>query len=295
MFVFEVCDPNSSFSFHKEDLNSFYKYSLTTHMDTKRIVIPSLTGGLGSRMFQIATALAYGERWKRIPLLHETFTQQDPLCHVDDLFPYLEKSCDTTLLHNPTTLPDAYPLRPSVSKVVVLEGEFQDPRYFEEKEVHIEFPDCFRPMPELAETAFLHIRVKDIPPNKQVKLTHYYVSAIKKLPSDCSIMVFSDDIDWCKEHIPQMFSFVDTSRWEWEPDGLADVEALFLMSQCKKGAICANSAFSWWGAYLGCRQVKAPVYMPIKWVLASPKVDGGLQTDKKHQYILPPWAKGVLC
>ncbi len=258
-----------------------------------KIIVPTLTGGLGSCLFQISTALAYGERHKRTPFLHEAYTQKDEACHVEDLFPYLEVCHDE--LENPTVLPDNYPLRPTVAKVVVLEGEFQDPRYFEEKDVHIQFPPCFQPMPELEETAFLHIRVRDIPPHKQVKLTHYYQAALKKLPSDCSIMVFSDDIDWCKEHIPQMFSFIDQRRWEWEPSGLADVEALFMMSQCKKGAICANSAFSWWGAYLGCRQVKAPVYMPIKWVLASPKVDGGLQTDKKHQYILPPWAKGILC
>lgn len=256
-------------------------------MEKQRIVIPTLTGGLGTRMFQIATALAYGERWKRIPLLHEAHTQPDETCHVDDLFPYLEKSCDTTLLQSPTTLPDAYPLRPSVSKVVVLDGEFQDPRYFEEKEVHIEFPDCFHPMPELAETAFVHIRARNIVPEKQVKLTHYYASALKKLPELCDIMVFSDDIDWCKEHIPKMFSFVDTKRWKWEPDGCADVEALYMMSQCKGGAICANSAFSWWGAYLGCRTVKAPVYMPAKWFVGS--------AQTKQLLILPPWARVLLC
>ncbi len=252
-------------------------------MSSNKFVIPTLTGGLGARMFQIATALAYGERWKRTPMLHEHFTQKDEHCHIEDLFPYLETTHDDFFTTNPTTLPDEYPLRPSVSKVVVLEGDFQDPRYFEEKEVHIEFPDCFRPMPELAETAFVHIRVKDIPPKKQVKLTHYYASALKKLPSDCPIMVFSDDIDWCKEHIPSMFSFVERSRWSWEPDGLADVEALFMMSQCKKGAVCANSAFSWWGAYLGCRTVKAPVYMPVKWTL-----------EKKPLFLLPPWAKAML-
>jgi hypothetical protein len=173
-----------------------------------------------------------------------------------------------------------------VSKVVILDGDFQDPRYFEEKEVHIEFPDCFRPIPELVETAFLHIRICDVAPEKKVKLTHYYASALKKLPDGVDIMVFSDDIDWCKEHVPQMFQFVETNRWKWEPDGCADVEALFLMSQCKGGAICANSAFSWWGAYLGCRTVKAPVYMPAKWFL---------EKEKKQLLILPPWARVLLC
>ena len=270
-----------------------YDVFISTMSSVKeKFVIPSLTGGLGSRLFQIASAISYGEHNKRTPILHDVFIQQDISCHVDDLFPSLEHSHDSSLLHNVTTLPDIYPLRPSVSNVVVLEGDFQDSRYFYE-DVIIEFPHCFRPIPELAETAFLHIRVRDIPPERQVKLIYYYATALKKLPDSVDIMVFSDDIDWCKEHVPKMFLFIEKSRWQWEPDGLADVEALYMMSQCKGGAICANSAFSWWGAYLGCRTVKAPVYMPIKWFLE--KESKALFVLPHWAKVIPPWAKSLLC
>lgn len=250
----------------------------------EKFVLPHLTGGLGTRLFQIATSLAYGERNKRTTMFHDSLVDENSTCHVQELFPYIEHSFDTSLLENPTTLPDSYPLRPTVAKVVVLEGEFQDQRYFEEKDVAISFPSFFTPIPELEGCAFLHFRVHDIQEEKQVKLTHYYVSALKRLPDSCSIMVFSDDIQWCKKNLPTTFPFIDSFRWKWEPEGISDVEALFLMSQCKRAAICANSAFSWWGAYLGCREVGAPVFMPVKWYL-----------DKRPLHILPSWSRALLC
>jgi hypothetical protein len=251
---------------------------------SEKFILPHLTGELGSRLFQIATALAYGERHKRTTMFHNSLTEEDSSCHVKDLFPYIEYSFDSLLLENPTTLPDSYPLRPTVAKVVVLDGDFQDQRYFEEKDVAISFPHPFSPIPELEHTSFLHIRVRGVAEEKQVKLTHYYMSALKRLPVDCPIMVFSDDIQWCRKNIPTSYPFIDISRWQWEPEGLSDVEALFLMSQCKRAAICANSAFSWWGAYLGCREVGSPVYMPVKWYL-----------DKRPLHILPSWSKHLLC
>jgi hypothetical protein len=49
---------------------------------SEKFVIPHLTGGIGGRLFQIATALAYGERWKRTVLFHKALIQQDTMCHV---------------------------------------------------------------------------------------------------------------------------------------------------------------------------------------------------------------------
>jgi hypothetical protein len=47
------------------------------------------------------------------------------------------------------------------------------------------------------------------------------------------------------------YEFVDAS----------ELESLVLMSECKAG-ICANSSFSWWGAYLNPNRL---ICMPSKW------------------------------
>lgn len=40
---------------------------------------------------------------------------------------------------------------------------------------------------------------------------------------------------------------------------------LYIMRQCKLGCICANSTFSWWGAYLN-QSITKKIYMPSKWI-----------------------------
>jgi hypothetical protein len=38
------------------------------------------------------------------------------------------------------------------------------------------------------------------------------------------------------------------------------------MSLCTKAAICANSTFSWWGAYLGAYKFRNKVFVPRDWI-----------------------------
>jgi len=53
-------------------------------------------------------------------------------------------------------------------------------------------------------------------------------------------LIFSDDLNWCRENfIGERFVFVDE----------IDYISLYLMSKMKYH-ICANSTFSWWGAWL---------------------------------------------
>lgn len=72
-------------------------------------------------------------------------------------------------------------------------------------------------------------------------LDYYYNAFDIFNDKDINVLIFSDDIHWCKENI----KFNNTYYIEGE-DNLTD---LYIMSKCKNNII-ANSTFSWWGAWL---------------------------------------------
>ncbi|HVV15526.1 MAG TPA: alpha-1,2-fucosyltransferase [Candidatus Paceibacterota bacterium] len=70
--------------------------------------------------------------------------------------------------------------------------------------------------------------------------------------------VFSDDIEWVREHMPFLSPAVFVSR-----PGIAPHEDIALMSRCS-AHILANSTFSWWGAWLDPNPAKI-VIAPKEW------------------------------
>ena len=107
--------------------------------------------------------------------------------------------------------------------------------------------------------ASIHVRRGDYAKLNSV----YHVAEMDyyRLAMDClntqgiaGYLVFSNDVDWCKENfVGEQFTFI-------HDDALIE---LFLMSKCQDNVI-ANSAFSWWGAYLNPNPNKV-VIAPKKW------------------------------
>lgn len=109
---------------------------------------------------------------------------------------------------------------------------------------------------EIKDTVFIHIRGGDYVnhPIHDVKLDNYYVRAIKLFPEGTTFSIFTNDIDYAKsksflKEVPHVFIHE------------RELESLYLMSQCS-GGICANSSFSWWGAYLNRAR---KLILPSKW------------------------------
>ena len=73
---------------------------------------------------------------------------------------------------------------------------------------------------------------------------------------DKKYLIFSDDLEWCKEN----FDFIENKVII---EGNTDYQDLYLMSLCKNNIIC-NSTFSWWGAWLN-KNDKKIVIAPEKW------------------------------
>lgn len=92
-------------------------------------------------------------------------------------------------------------------------------------------------------------------PNMHPVVGKAYIEAVhKRLPEGNKVVVFSDDIPWCKENLEfEFFSF----------DGFDPLHELWIMSMCDDFAI-ANSTFSWWGAYLS-RTMDKTVIAPQAW------------------------------
>jgi len=86
--------------------------------------------------------------------------------------------------------------------------------------------------------------------------TNYYKNLFKK-NEDKNILIFSDDIKYCKKldifNQPNIH-FISTKN---------DIYDLYLMSICEDN-ILANSTFSWWAAWLNQNENKK-VYFPEKW------------------------------
>lgn len=119
--------------------------------------------------------------------------------------------------------------------------------------------------------AFLHVRrgdYLDIPHIHFNQSLSYYEQALSKLPASVEkILVFSDDVEWLKGQ-----TLFQGPRFEIVPADLDEIQSLTLMSLCTEGAICANSTFSWWGAFLGAYGKRSPVVVPSRWISDPPLV-----------------------
>jgi hypothetical protein len=107
----------------------------------------------------------------------------------------------------------------------------------------------------------LHIRRKDYVtnPNHTALGADYYEKALKEFDEKETVLVFSDDPDWCNEQ--QLFA---DDRF-MIAEGNSGWTDMCLMTMCK-GHIIANSSFSWWGAWLAKSE---KVVAPSGWFAGS--------------------------
>tara|TARA_B100000686_G_scaffold31094_1_gene31959 strand:- start:1636 stop:2427 length:792 start_codon:yes stop_codon:yes gene_type:complete len=149
-------------------------------------------------------------------------------------------------------------------------GYYQSPKYFNhiEDEIRKDFSfsqDLVDSCQEVIDTLggdviSLHIRRTDYKanPNHPLQPIEYYNSALDKLPKDSSVVVFSDDYEWCENN--EAFS---DDRFAVS-NNAADFD-LCLMTLCNYHII-ANSSYSWWGAWLGNSN---KIIAPKNWFGAS--------------------------
>ena len=235
-------------------------------------IVNGLAGGLGNMMFQIAAGYATAKEVNGKFFLYPNeiggMMHKHPTEYLDTVFRNIKildisesfKEIEHNSFHyEPVNIDD------QDYKNLFLIGGFQSFKYFEKYSKDIR--SLFSPTSDLVvdlkvkydtnNKVSIHIRRGDYTnlPNHHHNLSmSYYLNAINYFKG-FKFLVFSDDIDWCKDNfIGDNFIFVEDTN---------DIEDLYLMSMCEHNII-ANSTFSWWGAWLNSNSNKKVVY-PNTW------------------------------
>lgn len=219
------------------------------------------SGRLGNQMFQYAALKAISLLMKQPIMLPDNtnikqdgcfdFTNNKWIPYKLDLLDGFDLNCQIGEIKN---------------DVIVLEGYFQTYSHIlkYEKEIieefkfksHI-FEKCLQIIHLYKNPVSIHVRRDDYikHPNYWNITPEYIQGALSYFNDDeYTFLVFSDDIEWCKEVFPEGVVFIE---------GGNQFEDLCLMSLCKHNII-ANSSYSWWGAFLNTNPNKR-IIAPKNW------------------------------
>jgi len=255
-------------------------------MERVQAVALVLSGGLGNQLFQLSAAYVVSKKHP-IHLLHNPRSNPHNRFGHDyntTIFKYLIK--DFKAIYNlfgytlpPTPYSRCYlPYSPDDIKAGTAMMDYyqyyppMQPYENEIRELVLKGLHM-NPLPALGAKApvFMHIRRGDYVGKAHMHFLQpieYYQKAYsiisEKVEVD-ALYIVSDDIEWVKSQ-SFFLSLPNKIFWE-EPD---ELKTLALLSLCVGGAICANSTFSWWGAFLGAHAARQPVVMPKHYFIDAP-------------------------
>ena len=136
---------------------------------------------------------------------------------------------------------------------------------------------CKEIIDEIENPIFLHVRRGDYlakPEAHPACPISYYEKALTYFDKDTSVLVFSDDIEWCRgQELFRDDRFMLSEYTEKYPQTCDTLQGrqqalipyfdLCMMSLCS-GGIIANSTMSWWGAWL-IKNPTQPIIAPNPW------------------------------
>lgn len=236
-----------------------------------------LQGGLGNYMFQIATTLSLSKDYgfncvfnsKNYLKVHNDIEN-----YRDNIFRNVnfdEKFIYDHVYNEPTFNYEKI----KINDKTLLNGYFQSEKYFLHN--RNEILNLYSPTKKdldyidqkygkilKYENCSIHVRRGDylnLQTYHPLCTMDYYNNAINDIGEDRLFLVFSDDIEWCKNNFKNgNFVFVENEK---------DYIDLYIMSMCNSNII-ANSSFSWWGAWLNKNKNKK-IIAPKNWFGVSKK------------------------
>lgn len=260
-------------------------------------IVPYLNGGLGNQLFKLAAGFTASKLFNcPLYILPNSFESNEHNIHKIDytihVFKYLGISFPGVFFqksilneygyndHNSgSTYCFEYTSFDGCKPGLILGHYYQNYTYIEnyEKDIRERIVKSLMESPYFKCTystsrAFMHIRRGDYvtrPDAFFLQPIEYYKNAVslllEKNPNIESILIISDDPEWVRQQdfftqLPNAI-ILDNSN---------EVETICEMVCCLGGAICANSTFSWWGAFLGAYSARSPVIVPKKWYIDAP-------------------------
>lgn len=249
------------------------------------VVSCALSGQLGNQLFQISTTLAYSWDFGALATFPDLHSPTARLSYnKEHLFFRLNNfESPLPLTHTFTESVWHSSKRISFQPCLYLQGCFQSWNHFHhhrDKLLQVFAPSStnkayieskYEALLDHPFTVAVHVRTL----NKQLHDDgypflglDYYEKAMHLFPKEALFVVFSDRINWCKEHFKQF------DRPMIFIEGNDHIQDLLLMSSMKH-QIIGNSTYSWWGAYLNQnpdKRVLAPKYWlyPYSWPPQGP-------------------------
>lgn len=263
------------------------------------MLLARLSGGLGNQLFQFATFYQISFLTKNKLIVYLGFYSKNirnntrRLSHISRInqgtikvlnynfiFEVLFKTIFKILIFRHT---DPRKLKSDI-RIGFLDGYFQDFTFFDSnEELKDKIRDTFSSSKTMKKTIGVHVRRGDYLLNENKKYfknceIKYYIDSISFISTELNIkefdvLVFSDDIQWCKKNL----SFGPKTKFI-NRDELSDFK---MMSRCEH-LIISNSTYSWWAAYINSssnRIICAPKYWysdtkknfqyPENWILIN--------------------------
>jgi len=242
------------------------------------MVTASIMGGLGNKMFQISAAFSMAKENKDelIFNINDCESSHRPLnSYFDNIFKKVNFVNHTLPINNVHFEQGFHFQKINYAPNLKIHGYFQSEKYFLkykkniknlfsiDKENKKKLNDKYGDLLKL-NTCSIHVRRGDylgLTDYHTVLDINYFNKAMSYFDSNTTFLVFSDDVNWCRNNlISENIFFIENNL---------DYIDLWLMSLCKNNII-SNSTFSWWGAYLNNNRYKK-VICPKNWFGESNK------------------------
>jgi len=239
------------------------------------MIIVNLNGGLGNQIFQVFNGMSYGKKHGQ-----KIYFMKDKTCkrtvYWDNIFFHLKKKVKNIKLQPYREPFFHYREIPKLENRKFM-GYFQSEKYFKNdyeliyqrlgiKEIREKYQNDYN----FKNSCSLHFRLGDYKKEKcyLILTNKYYQNAINQLKNVDKIYVFFE-----KKERPTVIKRLSKLKFSGKfiliDEKYQDFEQLLLISLCKNN-ICANSTFSWWGAYLNSN-VNKQVYCPKEYFTGSKK------------------------